>query len=75
MLKEYSQNLQPFFFASVFNANDRPWAAQSSELEDHNCGNSDFLFVDTEIAAEAFKGQCGYQAQSKWVHKVKVLSD
>ena len=40
------------FFASVFNTNDRPWAAWSSELEDHDCGNSDFPFVDTEIVRD-----------------------
>ena len=40
------------FFASVFNNNDRPWAAQSPELEDHECGNSDFPFVDTEIVRD-----------------------
>ncbi|KAK4830610.1 hypothetical protein QYF61_012053 [Mycteria americana] len=38
--------------AGVFNGNDRPWAAWSSELEDHNCGNGDFPFVDTEIVSE-----------------------
>ena len=37
------------FFASVFNREDRPWAARSSELEDHACGNSDFPFVDRAI--------------------------
>ena len=31
---------------------DRPWAAWASELEDHNCGNSDFPFVDTEIVRD-----------------------
>ncbi|GAB0188591.1 mitochondrial enolase superfamily member 1 [Grus japonensis] len=36
------------FFSSVFNNTDRPWAARSPELEDHKCGNSDVLFVDTE---------------------------
>lgn len=36
------------FFASVFNTNDRPWAVQSSELENHICWNSDTTFVDTE---------------------------
>ncbi|PKU39318.1 rna-directed dna polymerase from mobile element jockey- hypothetical protein [Limosa lapponica baueri] len=35
-------------FASAFNNTDRPSAARSPELEDHKCGNSDFLFVDTE---------------------------
>jgi len=37
------------FFDSVFNNTDGPWAIQSPELEDNECGNSDFLFVDTEI--------------------------
>ncbi len=37
------------FFASVFNNTDRPWAAWSPESEGHECGNSDFPFVDTEI--------------------------
>ena len=36
------------FFASFFNNTDRPWAARSSELEDHDCGNSDIPFVDTD---------------------------
>ncbi|KAK4806195.1 hypothetical protein QYF61_001118 [Mycteria americana] len=40
------------FFASVFNNTDRPWAAQSPELEDHECGNSAFPFVDTEIVRD-----------------------
>ncbi|KAK4824798.1 hypothetical protein QYF61_019466 [Mycteria americana] len=40
------------FFASVFNNTDRPWAAQSPEAEDHECGNSDFPFVDTEIVRD-----------------------
>jgi len=39
-------------FASVFNEIDRPWAVQSPELEDHECGNSDFSFVDTEIVRD-----------------------
>ncbi|KAK4827622.1 hypothetical protein QYF61_019832 [Mycteria americana] len=30
----------------------QPWIAQSSELEDHDCGNSDFPFVDTEIVGD-----------------------
>jgi len=40
------------FLASVFNINDRPWAAQSSELEDHDCRNFDLPFVDTEIVKD-----------------------
>ncbi|KAK4811155.1 hypothetical protein QYF61_019786 [Mycteria americana] len=40
------------FFDLVFNKMDRPWAARSSELEDHNCGNSDFPFVDAEIVRD-----------------------
>ncbi|KAK4830472.1 hypothetical protein QYF61_011196 [Mycteria americana] len=36
----------------VFKNTDRPWAAQSSESEDHECGNSDFPFVDTEIVRD-----------------------
>ncbi|KAK4810867.1 hypothetical protein QYF61_008839 [Mycteria americana] len=40
------------FFASGFNNTDRPWDARSSELEDHECGNSDFPFVDTEIVRD-----------------------
>ncbi|KAK4824398.1 hypothetical protein QYF61_014058 [Mycteria americana] len=39
-------------FASVFNHTDRPWAAQSPELENNECGNSDFPFVDTEIVRD-----------------------
>lgn len=37
------------FFSSVLNTNDRPWAIWSFDLEDHNCGNCDFPFVDMEI--------------------------
>lgn len=37
------------FFASAFNSNDRPRAVRSSELEDHDCGKSDFPFVDTAV--------------------------
>ncbi|GAB0189105.1 mitochondrial enolase superfamily member 1 [Grus japonensis] len=40
------------FFASVFNNTDRPWAARSSESEDHSCGSSEFPFVDTEIVRD-----------------------
>ncbi|KAK4831610.1 hypothetical protein QYF61_018370 [Mycteria americana] len=40
------------FFALVFNNTDRPWAAQFSESEDHECGNSDFPFVDIEIVRD-----------------------
>ncbi|KAK4816177.1 LOW QUALITY PROTEIN: hypothetical protein QYF61_012467 [Mycteria americana] len=39
-------------FPSVFTNTDRPWAAHSSELEDHDCGNSDFPFVDPEIVRD-----------------------
>jgi len=39
-------------FASAFNNTDRPWAAQSTDLENHDCGNRDFLFTDTEIARD-----------------------
>lgn len=35
--------------ASVFNNTGRPWTARSSRLEDAECGNSDFPFMDTEI--------------------------
>ncbi|GAB0182073.1 mitochondrial enolase superfamily member 1 [Grus japonensis] len=40
------------FFASVFNNTDRPWAAWSLESEDHECRNSNFPFVDTEIVRD-----------------------
>ena len=40
------------FFASFFSKTDRPWAAQSPESENHECGNSDFPFVDTEIVRD-----------------------
>ncbi|KAK4810454.1 LOW QUALITY PROTEIN: hypothetical protein QYF61_004234 [Mycteria americana] len=40
------------FFASGFNNTDRPWDAQSPDSEDHECGNSDFPFVDTEIVRD-----------------------
>jgi len=40
------------FFASVFNNTDRPWAVGSSESEHHECGNSDFPFMDTEIVRD-----------------------
>lgn len=36
-------------FVSVFN---RPSASQSPELEDHKCGNNDFLFEDTGIVRD-----------------------
>jgi len=39
-------------FASVFNNTDRPWAAQSLELEDHKCVTHEFSFVDTEIVRD-----------------------
>ncbi|KAK4823199.1 hypothetical protein QYF61_027208 [Mycteria americana] len=39
-------------FASVFNTTDTPWAARSPESEDHECGNSDFPFVDAEIVRD-----------------------
>ncbi|KAK4818300.1 LOW QUALITY PROTEIN: hypothetical protein QYF61_010762 [Mycteria americana] len=39
-------------FASVFNNTDRPWAARSPESQDHECGNSDFPFVDTGIVRD-----------------------
>ncbi|KAM7094975.1 germ cell nuclear acidic protein isoform 2-T2 [Ciconia maguari] len=38
--------------SAVLNKTDRPWAAQSPELEDHECGNSDFPFVDTEVVRD-----------------------
>ena len=44
--------MNAFFFASVFNNTDRPWAARSPESEDHECGNSDFPFVDTKIVRD-----------------------
>lgn len=50
-----------FFFSLVFNSNCRPWAAWSTELEDHDYGNCDFWFVDAKIV----KGQ-SYQLN---VHK------
>ena len=34
------------------NNTDRPLAAQSSELEDRDCGNRDFQFVATEIVRD-----------------------
>jgi len=40
------------FFASVFNNTDRPWTTWSSELEHHECGNSGFPFVHTEIVQD-----------------------
>ncbi|KAK4823990.1 hypothetical protein QYF61_009115 [Mycteria americana] len=40
------------FFASVFNNTDRPWAAQSPEVDNQECGNSDLPFVDTEILSD-----------------------
>ncbi|KAK4810929.1 hypothetical protein QYF61_013337 [Mycteria americana] len=40
------------FSPSVFNNTDRPWAARSPELEDHERGNSAFPFVDTEIVRD-----------------------
>ncbi|KAJ7415110.1 RNA-directed DNA polymerase from mobile element jockey-like protein [Pitangus sulphuratus] len=35
-----------------FNSTDRPWAARPSELEDHDCEDSDFPFADTEIVRD-----------------------
>lgn len=40
------------FFALVSYNTNRPWAALSSNLEDHYCGNSDFLFVYMEIVRD-----------------------
>ncbi|KAK4824856.1 hypothetical protein QYF61_020229 [Mycteria americana] len=40
------------FFCSVFNNTDRLWVALSPELEDHECGNSGFPFVETEIVRD-----------------------
>lgn len=37
------------FLPSVFNSDYRSWAAQSSELEDHDWETSDFPFVVTKI--------------------------
>ncbi|KAK4829030.1 hypothetical protein QYF61_001805 [Mycteria americana] len=37
------------FICGLFNNTDRPWAAWSPYSEDHECGNSDFPFVDTKI--------------------------
>lgn len=31
---------------------DRPGAARSSELEDRDCGNNEFPFVDTKIVKD-----------------------
>ncbi|KAK4831141.1 LOW QUALITY PROTEIN: hypothetical protein QYF61_015444 [Mycteria americana] len=39
-------------FAPVFDNTDRPWAARFPESEDHECGNSDFPFVDAEIVRD-----------------------
>ncbi|GAB0208399.1 mitochondrial enolase superfamily member 1 [Grus japonensis] len=39
-------------FASIFNHTDRPWATRSPESGDHDCGNSDFPFVDTEVVRD-----------------------
>ncbi|KAK4811356.1 hypothetical protein QYF61_027585 [Mycteria americana] len=36
----------------LFNNTDRPWAARSPELEDYECGYSDFPFVDNEIVRD-----------------------
>ncbi|KAK4810339.1 hypothetical protein QYF61_019258 [Mycteria americana] len=38
--------------SAVLNKTHRPWAAQSPESEDHECGNSDFPFVDTEVVRD-----------------------
>lgn len=40
------------FFFSVFNNIDRPSAAWSSLLEDHDYTNSDFPFVDTKTVKD-----------------------
>lgn len=36
-------------FDSVFSTVDKPWASQSSQLEEHSYSNSDFPFVDARI--------------------------
>ena len=50
--EEKAEAFNAFFFASVFKRTDRPWAAQSPASEDHECRNSDFPFVDTEIVRD-----------------------
>ncbi|KAK4807079.1 hypothetical protein QYF61_018420 [Mycteria americana] len=53
LLKELKRKKKLYdLWKQVFNNTDRPWAAWSPELEDHECGNSDFPFVDTEIVRD-----------------------
>lgn len=40
-----------FCFSLVFNNIDRPQVARFPESEDHNCTNSHFPFVNTEIVS------------------------
>ncbi|KAK4810895.1 hypothetical protein QYF61_013303 [Mycteria americana] len=46
------ENIAPILVEDVFNNIDRPWAAWSPELEDHECRNSAFPFVDAEIVRD-----------------------
>ncbi|KAK4816487.1 hypothetical protein QYF61_017239 [Mycteria americana] len=43
------------FLACVFNNTDRLWAAWSPESEDHEGGNSDFPFVNTETVRDQLR--------------------
>lgn len=54
-----------FFFPSIFNSNDRSWAAQTSELEDHDQGSSNIPSVVTEIVRDHLY-QCNIHIHGVW---------
>lgn len=51
-LTNRSEGKADAFHALFVSGFSRPSASQSPELEDHKCGNSDFLFVDTTIVRD-----------------------
>lgn len=48
------EKAEPFsaLFAWLFNITDGPQAAQSPESDDHELGNSDFPFEDSDIVRD-----------------------
>lgn len=46
------QRRSMLLIVSVTNNTDRPWAARSPEPEDHECGSSDFPFMDNEFVRD-----------------------
>lgn len=59
-------------FALVSYNTDRPWAALSSDLENHYCGNSDFLFVYMEIVRDQLS--ICKSVRPVWIHP-RVLKE